>query len=342
MNKFISFTKWAFTAMAVMALVLVYSCSDDDDADPVEPIEKVDFSYAQTDVEVGETATIAAVTQSMDAATFSITDDGGADFVTINANTGELAVGAESTTGSYTVAVQSINEGGTSNGTAEITITVNEDFDPSGKKVIWKYWINNTPDVVMYNLNTLPGQEGLPAEIPIPTGWPEGWPNINLADPMLPTYFTFPTVQFFLQQVPGDVSCELLEPAENGDTLLLIVNSDLTLSTICRNAEDGSTGTTVDLGTSTIAYDGSGFSWTLNLTFIGGIPVTYEIGSAEIADFIDPLDPSWFAPSGTPRTYSAITGTVEAYQTPTDFLNDETYLSSIQLLNVDVVLEILE
>jgi PKD repeat protein len=339
MNKFISFTKWAFTVVTVVALVFIYSCSDDpvEEPDPIAP----GLSYAATTVEVGETGTITAAVTG-DPATYAITDDGEADFVTVNANTGELTVGAESTTGSYSVEVTANNAGGNTTAIAEITISANEDFDPSGKKVIWKYWMNNTPDVVMYNLNTLPGQEGLPAEIPIPTGWPADWPNINLADPMLQAYFTFPTVQFFLQQVPGDVACELLEPAENGDTLLLIVNSDLTLSTICRNAEDGTTGTTVDLGTSAISYDGSGFSWTLNLTFIGGIPVTYEIGGAAITDFVDPLDPSWFAPSGTPRQFSAVTGTVESYQTPTDFLDDESYLSSIQLLNVDVVLEILE
>jgi hypothetical protein len=339
MNKFISFTKWAFTAMAVMALVLVYSCSDDKEGEPENPIEKVDFSYAQTDVEVGETATIAAATQSMDPATFSITDDGGADFVTINANTGELSVGAESTTGSYTVSVQSSNEGGTSNASAEITITTNADFDLAGKNLIWKYWMNNTADVVFYNLNLLPGQEALPDEVPIPTGWPADWPNINLADPMLPTYFVFPTVQYFLMQVPGDDACAALDPAESGDTLLVMVNNDLSLSTTCKDA-DSAPGTVVDLGTSTISYLDGGFVWTMELT-LQGVPVTVAIGAAVIEDFTDPLDPSWEAPSGMPRTFSAVTGNVAQYMTPTDF-HPDNYLSSIQLLDVDVVLEILE
>ena len=341
MNKFISFSKWVFTAMAVFGLVLVYSCSDDEEEEPENPIEKVDFTYAQTDVEVGETATIAAATQSMDQATFSITDDGGADFVSINANTGELTVGAESTTGSYTVAVQSSNEGGTSNATADITITTNVDFDLAGKSLLWKYWMNNTSDVVFYNLNLLPGQGALPDSIPIPTGWPADWPNINLADPMLPSFFVFPTVQNFLMQVPGDDACAAqTNEAESGDTLLFIVNNDLSLSTICRDTVNNEPGTTVDLGTSSISYADGGFVWTMQLT-LQGVPVTVAIGEAVIEDFTDPLDPSWEAPSGMPRTFSAVTGNVAQYMTPTDF-HPDNYLSSIQLLDVDVVFEILE
>ncbi len=336
MNKFISFTKWAFTAMAVFGLVLVYSCSDD--PEPEQPIEKVDFTYAATDVEVGETTTIAPATQGMDPATWTITDDGGADFVTINANTGELSVGAESTTGSYTVAVQSSNEGGTSNGTAAITITVNADFDIAGRNLIWKYWMNNTPDVAMINLNLLPGQESLPDTIPLTTGWPDGWPVINPADPTLPFYFTFATVQYFLMQVPSDDACAALDPAEEGDTLLLMVNNDLSLSTTCQGV-DSAPGTVVDLGTSTISYSGGAFVWTLNLT-LQGVPVTVAIGDAVIEDFIDPLDPHWSAPSLEGRTFSAVTGNVPQYMTPTDF-HPDNYLSSIKLLDVDVVLEIL-
>ncbi len=340
MNKFISFTKWAFTAMAVTGLVMIYSCSDDE-GEPENPIEKVDFTYADTDTEVGETTTIAPATTGMDPATWSIIDDGEADFVTINANTGELTVGAESTTGSYTVSVQSSNEGGTSNGTAEITIIVNADFDLAGKNLIWKYWMNNTADVVLYNLNLLPGQEALPDEIPIPTGWPADWPNINLADPMLPTYFVFPTVQYFLMQVPGDDACAAqTNEAESGDTLLVIVNNDLSLSTVCRDTVNNEPGTTVDLGTSSISYSDGGFVWTMELT-LQGVPVTVAIGNAVIEDFTDPLDPSWEAPSGVPRTFSAVTGNVAQYMTPTDF-HPDNYLSSIQLLDVDVVLEILE
>ncbi len=334
MNKLISFAKWAFTAVTVLALVFIYSCSDE----PEDPVKQV-FSYSATTVEVGETTTIPATSQQGDPATFAITSDDGATFVTVNTNTGELTVEAESTTGSYSVVVTATNDAGSSSATAEITISIHADFDPSGKSVLWKYWMNNTPDVVMLNLNLLPGQGDLPPEIPIPVGWPAGWPAIDLGDPTLPLYFTFPTVQYFLMQVPGDDVCAALDPAEDSDTLLIIVNSDLTLSTQCKNP-DNPPGTVTDLGTSSISYSGSSFTWALNLT-LQGVPATFAIGSAEITQFTDPLDPHWEAPSGTPRTFPAIVGTVEQYLTPTDF-HPDNYLTSLQLLNVDVVLEVLE
>ena len=117
---------------------------------------------------------------------------------------------------------------------------------------------------------------------------------------------------------------------------MLIVNNDLTLSTTC-NSE---TGTTVDLGTSSISYSGGAYIWTLNLT-LQGVPVTLAVGGAEITQFTDPLDPHWEAPSGTPRTFPAIVGNVAQYLTPTDF-HPDNYLTSLQLLDVDVVFEILE
>ena len=140
-------------------------------------------------------------------------------------------------------------------------------------------------------------------------------------------------------QVPGDDACAALDPAESGDTLLVMVNTDLSLSTTCNNA-DSAPGTVVDLGTSTISYADGAFVWTMELT-LQGVPVTVAIGGAVIEDFTDPLDPSWEAPSGMPRTFSAVTGNVAQYMTPTDF-HPDNYLSSIQLLDVDVVLEILE
>ena len=337
MNKFISFTKWAFTAITVVGLVFIYACSDDpvEEPDPVAP----GLSYAATTVEVGETGSITAAVTG-DPATYTITNDGGAGFVTVNANTGELTVGEESTTGSYTVVVTATNDGGNTTANAEITISVNADFDPSGKSLLWKYWMNNTPDVVMYNLNLLPGNEGVPDEIPLTVGWPAEWPNINYADPMLPAYFTFPTVQYFLMQVPGDDACAAqTNEAESGDTLLFIVNNDLSLSTICRDTVNNEPGTTVDMGSSTISYIDGGFVWSMDLT-LQGVPVTVAIGDAVIEDFTDAMDPHWSMPSLQGRTFSAVTGNVAQYMTPTDF-HPDNYLSSIQLLDVDVVFEIL-
>ncbi len=138
-------------------------------------------------------------------------------------------------------------------------------------------------------------------------------------------------------QVPGDDVCGALSPAENGDTLLLIVNNDLTISTLCRKKDDGSSGTTVELGISTISYSGGSYIWSINLS-LQGIPVQYAIGGARIADFTDPLDPHWTQPSGTPRTFSAILGTIAQFLTPLDFADP---LGSLTLLDVDVVLEVL-
>jgi hypothetical protein len=333
MNKLLSYTKWAFSAIVVVALVLIYSCSEDEPEPPVAP----GLSYAATTVEVGETGSIVAATKG-DPATYAITDDGGADFVTIVGSTGELIIGAESTTGSYSVVVRATNPGGTADATAEITISVNSDFDPTGRSLLWKYWMNNTANVIRENLNTLPGQGHLPVAIPIPEGWPGGVPfQIDPTDPTLETYLVFPTVQFFTLQVPGDEACAALEPEEHGDTLLLVVNNDLTLSTICRDTTNNDPSTTVDLGTSSISYSGDAFTWTLNLT-IQTIPVAIPIGNAVIAEFMDPLDPHWFAPSGTPRQFSSIQGTVEQYMAPLDLADP---LTSITFLNVDVVLEIL-
>jgi hypothetical protein len=339
MKKLLNFTKWVLTSSLVVTLVLIYSCSEDD---PVV-IVPVEFSYAPTAVEVGATGMVIPVVNPAETGTitWSISDAGDADFITINSTNGELTIAAESTTGEYEIEVTATNSTGPSTGTASVSISANADFDLAGKNLIWKYWMNNTPDVVLYNLNLLPGQEALDPEIPIPTGWPADWPNINLADPMLPTYFVFPTVQYFLMQVPGDDACAAAtNEAESGDTLLILVNNDLSLSTICRDTVNNEPGTTVDLGTSSISYSEGGFVWTMELT-LQGVPVTVAVGGAVIEDFTDPLDPSWEAPSGMPRTFSAVTGNVAQYMTPTDF-HPDNYLSSIQLLDVDVVLEILE
>jgi len=303
MNRLFNFMKWAFAPIAIVALVFIYSCDENGESDP-EPPDPPEFSYTATTIAVGSTGTVTA-NATGGTATYTLTDVGDADFVTINASTGELLISAESTTGTYEIDVTATNISGNFDATANITIGVNDDFDPTGKSLLWKYWMNNTEDVIFYNLDQLPGQGHLPPQIPIPAGWPGGTAfQIDPADPTLETYLVFPTVQFFLQQVPGDEACDALEPSENGDTLLVIVNSDLTLSTLCRN-DDKTPGTTVDLGESSISYSDGAFVWTLNLT-ISSIPVPVAISGVEIADFTDPLDPHWTAPSGTPRTFSAI------------------------------------
>ncbi len=330
--------------MTVTGLIFIYSCGGGDEEPEPEPIEPPSgLSYEAKTIAVGAEGTLTP-TISGDAATFEITNFGNTvDYMdlTINANTGVISVPKETMTGIYSVEVTATNEEGSTMGTAEFTIGVNDNFDPTGKSLLWKYWMNNTADVVLENLNTLPGQEGLPPAIPIPAGWPGGTPfQIDPATEGLEAYFTFPLVQGFLLQVPGDNACAAVVPEERGDTLLIIVNPDLTLSTMCRLKGENTTGSTVELGTSEIKYieDVDGFVWFLNLT-LEGTPVTYPIGNATIADFTDPLDPHFTAPSGTPRTFSSIQGTIGAYLTPTDFAD---YLGSLAFLNVDVVMEILE
>ncbi len=336
MNKLFQISKWGLMLLAVTGLIFIYSRGGEDEPEP-DPVPP-GLSYEAKTLAVGSTGTITAAVTG-DPATYAISDDDDAAFVSINANTGELSVAAESTTGVYNVVVKATNSAGTNEATAEITIGVNDDFNPTGKSLLWKYWMNNTADVVLENLNTLPGQGGLPAAIPIPAGWPGGTPfQIDPAAEGLEAYFTFPLVQGFLLQVPGDDVCSALAPEERGDTLLIIVNPDLTLSTTCRLKGENTTGSTVEMGTSSISYADGGFIWTLNLS-LEGTPVTYPIGNATITDFTDPLDPHFTAPSGTPRTFSSIQGTIGAYLTPTDFSD---YLGSLAFLNVDVVMEILE
>lgn len=330
----------AIALFVPIALFLVLSsCSESED--PPEPPVAPTLSYDDTEVAVGAEGSVTA-TKDGDAATYAISDDGGAAFVTVDAATGNLSVAKESTIGVYEVKVKATNEGGEVEATAKITIGINSAFDPTGKKMIWKYFMNYTPDIVMKNLNTLPGLSDLPAEIPLPDdGFPEGWPtNINPADPLFSSYFILTGVQELLLQVPGDMACGALSPAEQGDTLIVIVDEDLKLWTQCR-ADGGAAGTVVEIGTSSISYANDGFVWAINTT-IQGQPVTIAIADAVIADFVDPLHPHYSMPSMQGGMYSAVQGSVEQLLIPTNF-EDLEDLSKLELkfVTVDIVLEVL-
>lgn len=328
-------TIWAMALIFSVASVMVLSsCGEDDPAPPPpDPVVAPGVSYAATTVAVGAEGSVTAAVTG-DAATYEMTDNDDADFITVK-NTGEISVAAESTTGVYTVTVKATNSAGSVDATAEITIGVNEAFDPTGKDLYWKYFMNNTEDVTLLNLDQL--VDGLPAAIPLPTGWPAGWPDaINPADPTFAFYFIFTGVQELLMQVPGDDACKALDPAESGDNLLVIVNPDLTLSTICHVGDDLTT--TVEIGTSEISFMEGKYSWDIS-TALEGTPISIVIGNARIETFVDPLHPHYSEPSGQGGAYSAVMGTVASYLTPTDFTD---YLGSLALLNVDVVLEILE
>lgn len=349
MNKLFEMSRWGLMLLAVTGLVFIYSCGGDDEEPEPDPIEPPSgLSYPATTVAVGTEGTISP-TISGDAATFEITNYGntrdGNDVivdVTVDSNSGDISVPMESTVGVYTIEVTATNAEGSTSGNAEITIGINDDFDPTGKKMLWKYFMNNTADVVMKNLNNLPGVDGFPDQLPIPSdGFPAGWPDqIDPTDPAFPTYFVMTGVQEALLQVPGDTECAALDPAEKGDTLIIIVDEDLKLMTQCRL--EGSAGSVVEIGTSTISYVDDGFLWSINTT-IEDQQTTISIKDAVIADFVDPLYPNWSNPSGQGGMYQAVQGTVEQYLTPTNFedLSDLTKLE-LMFVNVSVVLEIME
>jgi hypothetical protein len=108
MNKLFNFTKWASTASMVVALVFLTACPTKNGTDPQT------FQYPQTTIEVGATGSVTPEVIAGDQATYAIIDIDGADFVSIDPNSGVLSVGAESTTGDYSIKVMSSNEGVTS------------------------------------------------------------------------------------------------------------------------------------------------------------------------------------------------------------------------------------
>jgi hypothetical protein len=336
MIKLFKTSKWVLTFMSITTLLFVASCGEEGDPEP-EPIKPpTAFTYPATTVAVGATGTVTPSAVTGDAPIFTITDAGeAAGFVSINAATGVLSVVAESTTGTYSIKVKAANSAGSVEVTAEITIGVNADFNPAGKSYLWRYFMNQSDDVIFKNLDGL--DAGLPpGDTPLAKGWPAGWPDISgYSEEELFPYLLLDGIQDMIFQVPGDDACSALAPAESqrGDTLLLVVNSDLTLSTKCRLDDSNDAGATVELGTSQISYSGGKYYWTLNMTF-QGIPIPFVIGDPQsVASFIDPLLDG--------ATYPALTGTVDQFTTPTNFESETTILTSLTQIKVDVVLQVL-
>ncbi len=345
MNKLFEMSRWGFMLLAITGLVFIYSCGGDDEEPEPEPIDPPSgLSYPATTVAVGTEGTISP-TISGDAATFEITNFGETKdgdevivAVTVDSNTGDISIPMESTVGVYTIEVTATNSEGSTSGTAEITIGINDDFDPTGKNLIWKYFMNKSADVVLENLDKL--DDELPPTFQLPVGWPGGADFVidpTLDPEVLQGYLIFTGIQEAILQVPGDDACQALE-TKNGDTLLVIVNSDLTLSTVCPS------GSIVEMGTSKISYADGGFIWTIDVVLQGVLPLQISIADAAIVeDYIDPLYPNWSNPSGEGGMYDAITGNVAEYQTVDDygFLPDGLPTGFIYL-DVDVVLEIME
>lgn len=332
-------------ALITLGSVLIFSsCSED------EPTVAPTLSYSDATVAVGDAGAVAP-TLGGDESTFSLIDAGDAeDFVTLNPVTGEIAVDAESTTGTYEVKVKATNDAGSVEATATITIDVNADFNPTGKKLYWKYFMNNTANVTLENLNNM--IDGFPPTYPLQVGWPGGTQFVINPGAADSSYFVFTGIQEATLQVPGDDECNAIEEGGIdevylGDTLLVIVNDDLTLSTICRKKTDKNITVTTEIGSSTISYIDDKYVWTINVVLQGVLPLQIRIDDARIEpDYIDPLYPHFLTPSGTGGMYDAIIGTAPEYLT----VGDYGFLATGGLpapadylfLNVDIVIQILE
>ena len=334
MIKLLKTSKWVLAFMSITALLFVASCGDSSDPDPTPPIEVIPpaaFTYPATTVAVGATGSAMPSSVEGTAPVFSIKDDGGATFLTIDAATGELSVGAESTTGSYDVVVKAANAKGSADGTATITIGVNPDFDPTGKGYTWKYFINQSDPWTMSGLDGIPE---LPiTEVEIPTGWPAGWPQLDPNDwnelTLFP-YLAVTSVSDLLFQVPSDIACGAVE--ESGDQLYFEIEDDLSLTTICHIGDVD--GQTVIIGTSAISYADGKFSWAL--TLYSQIEIIYIISDRTSETFTDPLDPAG------PTQFPAIRGMVDKFTIPTNIFDEAGILSSLALKKVEVILEVSE
>jgi len=341
-------TIWAIALLFSVGSVLVLSsCGSDDEPDPTPPIEVIapgDFTYPATTVAVGAEGSVDPSAVEGSTPAFAITSVTDADDVasavasfSVDAATGKISIAAESTTGLYKVTVTATNSKGTGTGTAEITIGVNPDFDPTGKGYLWQYWINQDDP---WTLSGLDGEIAeLPiAEIEIPTGWPPDWPagNADWNEEYLFPYLALGGVQDLIFQVPSDLACGALDPEEGGDTLYFVVETDLSLTTIC--TLNDAAGSSVLIGTSTISYSDDKFHWAVSLN--SQIPITYIITDITSTDqFVDPLEPG--EGGAPPRIYPALTGTVEQFTTPTNVFDETGILTSLTQKKVDIVLEVI-
>jgi hypothetical protein len=298
----------------------------------VDPVIAPGLSYEAATVAVGSEGTVTPAVTG-DAATYEITSDDGATFVSIDASTGVLTVAKESKTGTYSVAVKATNAAGTADATAELTIGANPNFDPVGKKFEWTLFMNRTADI------TLVGLDGVP-NLPItdPVTLPTEWPTANTPVDELWQYGLMTGIQELLLQVPGDEACGALDPSENGDTLLIIINADLTVSTVC-TADGGAVGTTVPIGVWEITFAEDKFMFTMQLDFLPGLSIPYQIDDAKIELFQDV-----YSDPANPTAYDALQGTVINMTTPTDLATEETIqdFTKWSYPNVDVVLRIIE
>ena len=321
-------TIWAIALLFSVGSVLVLSsCGDDEEpAPPPDPVVAPGLSYAATTVAVGTEGSVTAAVTG-DAATYEITDLGNTVdkegnvivAVTVDANTGELSIAKESTIGVYTVEVTATNSAGTDDATAEITIGINEAFDPRGKSLEWKLFMNQTENLELVGLDGVP-------DLPISSlVLPVGWPDASTPAEEVWTYGVMTGVQGLLVQVPGDEAC-----TGSGDSKKLSIAEDLSVSVICSEGEPAV------VGSSTISFKDDKFVYTLELEFQPGLAIPYEIDDARFEEFQD-----GYTDPANPVAYPALLGTVIGMVTPTNLATEETIqdFTSWAYPNVDVVLE---
>jgi len=309
-------TKNVYLAMLILigSAIIISSCSKDD------PVVAPTLSYSDATVAVGEGGPVTP-TLSGDKATFSIVSAGDAeDFVLLNATTGEISVAAESVTGVYEVKIKATNSAGSSEATATITIGVNPAFNPVGKDLKWRYFINQEAN---FTLNGLDGDlVGLP--IPFLT-LPIGWPTANTPEEDVWQHFLLTQIERLIFQVPGDEACT------KGDTLQFSVESDMTVKAICTE------GGPAEIGTWKISYAAGQYSFEVNLVFSvdAGFAFPYVIENASFANFTDPE---------TGASYNALMGRVNNFTTPTDFTSQATMtdITKLGTPQVDVVLQVVQ
>ncbi len=303
--------------VAVVALALnLSSCGDSSSDEPVKAPS--DFTYAATSVQVGATGTVAP-SGTDSGLTYDFANKSAVpDFISLNASTGELSVGEESTTGEYTVEIMATNSAGSAKGSATITITVPDAFNPVGMKLLPRYFVNQTDGLELFGLKGIPG---LPIDtLQIPVGW------LTDQSTALDTlgFMAITGIGQMLFEVPVDNVCD-----DYKDPIYL-VNSDLTLSAICSAGTDPSG----DAGTVLISYKDGGYIFTMSLKFDDAIPaISYPIGAATIGNFDDP-----FVGVG----YEAIHGVCDGFTMPSDYSTEDAMRNPASWIRpkIEIVLQV--
>ena len=308
-----------FLSVACSQLFTACSESEEPEPDPIAP----EVTYEDITVDLGGEFSVEPTVVKGDLPiTYAIKDAGGAeDFVSIESSTGKITVAKESVIGSFSVVVSATNAAGTSDATAGITISIPDNFDPTGKTYEWKIFMNRSENIELTGLDGVPG---LPfSSLVLPTEWP----TASTPADELYKYAVLTGVQSLLLQVPGDNVCA------KGNSLKFSVDSDFVVHAIC------SEGDPVSIGTSILSYKDDNFIFTLDLEYQTGLSIPYPISGAMFGSFEDV-----YTNPENPVTYTALQGTVNGMTTPSDLTNEETIQDITKWLTptVDVVLEVIE